>query len=90
MKNLEEIDCNEDLWDEIVDQLHNGWSSVENDVRFAFQTKDKNITEDDIQSAFIDRYPFADQLEVSKVKVENPKKGMRYFGVSMIIYESGI
>lgn len=90
MKNLEEIDCNEDVWNEIVYQLHNGWRSLENDIRFAFKTKNKKITTDDIDSAFWDKYSTIDQIEVEEVNIEEPEKGMRYFGVSLIIYESGI
>ena len=92
MKNLEEIDCNEDLWENITCQLRSNWGALENEQRFAFQTKDKSITEDDIESAFCDQYPFADQIDVDRVKVdkEYKEKGMRYFGVSMIIYNSGI
>lgn len=90
MKNLTEIDCNESLWNEITDDLRNGWGGLENECRFAFQTKDKTITEDDIECEIYEKYPSADQVEVSRVKPDNKEKGMRYFGVSMIIYESGI
>ena len=90
MKNLEEIDCNEDLWNEITDKMRNGWASLENDIRFAFKTKNKKITEDDINEAFYDKYPTIDQIEVEEVDIDEPEKGMRYFGVSLIIYESGI
>ena len=95
MKNLEEIDCNEDIWNTVTNDLKNGWSSLENECRFAFKTKDKTIIEEAIDSAFWDKYPEADQIEVTKVNIlkkdyPEKEKGMFYFGVSMIIYNSGI
>ena len=95
MKNLEEIDCNEDIWEGITLDLKNGWSNLENECRFAFKTKDKNITEEDIDSAFWDKYPSADQIEVTKVSLSkkdypDKERNTNYFGVSMIIYDSGI
>ena len=92
MKNLEEIDCNEELWSSITCNLRNGWGNLENECRFAFQTTDKTITEDDINSAFYDKYPSADQIEVTKVKPskEYREKGVNYFEVSMIIYTADI
>lgn len=89
MKGLEEIDCNEEIWNEITDQMHSGWSSIENDIRFAFQTKSTKISEEDIYDALGDEFG-ADQIEVSQVDVEEGEPGMRYFGASVIIYESGI
>lgn len=95
MKNLEEIDCNDSIWNAVTGDLKNGWGGLENECRFAFKTKVKTITEEDIDSVFHDKYPSADQIEVSEVvlkKKDYPEKetGMRYFGVSIIIYESGI
>lgn len=95
MEKLEEIDCNEFIWNGITTNLKNGWGSFENECRFAFKTTDKTITEEDIDSAFWDKYPEADQIEVSKVslnKKDYPEKEKltNYFGVSMIIYKSGI
>ena len=90
MKNLEEVDCNESLWNSVTFDLRNGWGGLENECRFAFKTKDDTIVEDDIDSEFWVKYPTADQIEVSKVEVEDSEEGMIYFGVSMIIYNSGI
>lgn len=95
MKNLEEIDCNEDIWSDITYELKNGWGNLENECRFAFKTKNKEVTEEDIDSTFWDKYPEADQIEVSKINLKKKdypeiEKGMFYFGVSMIIYNSGI
>lgn len=94
MKNLEEIDCNEDLWREITGDLQHSWPSLENETRFAFKTKSTRISEDDIDSAFWEKYPSADNIEVSQIRLKddasNKEKRMRYFGVSMIIYTSGI
>lgn len=88
--NLEEINCDESEWDEITSQLNNGWQSLENNIRFAFKTKSKSICENDIETLFWDKYPYIDSIEVEQFKIENPEKSMRYFGVSIIIYESGI
>lgn len=95
MKDLEEIDCNEMIWDGVISDLKNRWGNFENECRFAFKTKDKTITEDDIDSAFWNKYPSADQIDVSLVKLKkkeypDKEKLTNYFGVSMIIYESGI
>jgi len=95
MKNLEEIDRNESLWGGITSNLRNGWGSFENECRFAFVTKDKSITEDDIDSAFWAKYPSIDQLDVVKVKLNKEdyteyNSRYNYFGVSMIIYNSDI
>ena len=90
MKGLFEIDCNEDIWFKCTSNLHNGWIALENEIRFAFYTKDSNITEDDIEQAFYDKFETIDQLTVEEVYPEDPEEGTRYFGVSMIIYESGI
>lgn len=94
MKNLEEIDCNEDIWNGITSDLKNGWN-LENECRFAFKTTDKTITEDDIDSVFWEKYPTADQIEVTKISLSKEdypekEKGIRYFGVSIIIYNSGL
>lgn len=88
--NLEEIDPNSDLWDSIVWDLQNGFSNLENEVRFAFQTEDKKITEDDINALFWDKYEYADQINVEEVEIDDGEQEMRYFGVSMILYKSGI
>lgn len=95
MKDLEEIDCNESIWSGVTCDLENGWNSLENECRFAFKTKNKEITEEDIDSVFWDKYLSADHIEVSKVKIKrkdfsDKEKLTNYFGVSMIIYESGI
>ncbi len=90
MKNLTEIDCNETLWDEITSDLRNGWSGLENELRFVFQTKSKHISEDDIDSVFWDKYPQSDQIEVNQVYPESNEPQMRYFGASIIIYKSEI
>lgn len=88
--NLEEIDCNDELWNSITCDLRNGWTSLENELRFAFQTEDKKITEDDINALFWDKYEYADQINVDEVEIDDGEHGMRYFGVSMILYNSGI
>lgn len=98
MKNLEEIDCNEEIWSYICDNevVQSAWGRLENECRFAFKTKDKSITEDDIENAIWGKYPNTDQIRVYKIKkshlkeAEEFEKGYRYFAVSMIIYNSGI
>jgi hypothetical protein len=95
MKNLEEIDCNEEIWNGITSNLQNGWGNLENECRFAFKTLDKEITEDEIDLAFYMCYPDIDQIQVVEVELdkedyEDVEEDMRYFGVSMIIYNSGI
>lgn len=95
MKNIEEIDCNENIWHGVTDDLQDGWRNLENECRFAFKTTDKTITEEDIDSAFWDKYPEADQIEVSKISLSKKdypdvEKGTNYFGISIIIYNSGI
>ncbi len=90
MKGLFEIDCNESLWRECTEGLQNGWGGLENEMRFAFYTKDSNITEDDIEQAFYDKFETIDNITVEEVYPEDPEEGTKYFGVSMIIYESGI
>ena len=98
MKNLEEIDCNEEIWNYICDDadIQSGWGGLENECRFAFKTKDKTITEEDIANAVWEKYSNADQIYVYKIKKSRLKevyefeKEYRYFAVSMIIYNSGI
>ncbi len=89
MKGLEEIDCNEDLWSQCTSDLKNGWN-IENESRFAFQTKNTRISEDDINSEFWDKYSTADQIDVDRVYPDDKESYTMYFGVSMIIYTSGI
>lgn len=89
MKGLEEIDCNEELWDECVTDIKNGWS-LENEIRFAFKTKNTRISEDDIEYAFHEKFPTLDQIDVSRVYPDEGESHTMYFGVSVIIYESSI
>lgn len=98
MKNLEEIDCNEILWEVVVAQSNNGWGNLENECRFAFRTRDEDILSDDIDEVFHRKYPSADQIEISEVVIdfsdlddyEEDDKYYRYFVASVVIYESGI
>jgi len=90
IKGLFEIDCNEPLWYECTDNLQNGWGNLENESRFAFQTKNTKISEDDINSALYDVFPDADTIEVSRVYPESKEPRTCYFGVSIIIYQTGI
>lgn len=90
MEGLFEIECNEDIWYQCTSGLQNGWGSLENEMRFAFYTKDENISEDDIECAFYEKFENIDSLEVQIVEPDDAEEGTIYFGVSMTIWESGI
>jgi hypothetical protein len=90
MKGLIELDCNESIWGECTYNLRNGWGNLENEQRFAFKTKNTRISEDDIESAFHEKFDTIDQIEVHRVYPEEAESRTCYFGVSMIVYESGI
>jgi len=90
MKNLEEIDCNESLWEELRNNSNNGWGQTENQLTFIYQTKSKLITEDDIHDALYDKFPTADTITVTQEFPTEKEKNMRYFLAGVTIYNSGI
>lgn len=88
MKALHEIDCNDEIWDSITCQMQNGWSNLENECRFAYQTRSTQINADDIDEFLREKFPTADQVEVMQLKVDCGEPRTRYFGASVIIYRS--
>lgn len=101
MKNVEEIDCNEILWESVTSQSNNGWGALENECRFAFKTKDSSIVEEDIDATLWEKFPSADRIEVLKVEVnwddmedyeevDEEDKEYAYFSASVVIYNSDI
>lgn len=90
MKGLEEIDCNENLWDELQSNANNGWGQLESQVIFVYQTKSKRISADDIESALWDKFESADNINVEQTDPGEKKPYMRYFLAVVTIYNSGI
>jgi hypothetical protein len=90
MKSLEEIDCDEDLWNELRNISNNGWGQLESQLTFVYQTKSKRITIDDIDTALWDKFESADNIVVEQVTPEEKEHNMRYFLASVTIYNSGI
>lgn len=90
MEGVNEIDCNEELWDDVTFNLQNGWGNLENEMRFAYEVTDDSITEDDIEMALWEVFENIDQIDVTEVELDEGEEGVRYFGASIIIYYSGI
>lgn len=90
MKSLEEIDCNEDLWNEIRNLSNNGWGQLESQLTFVYQTKSKKISTEEIDSALWDKFEAADNINVEQIIPENKEYSMRYFLATVTIYNSGI
>ncbi len=90
MKNLEEIDCNESIWNSAVAESNNGWGQLESQLSFVYQTTDKKISTDDIEYALCEKFDTLDNISVEKVKVDDGEKGMRYFCATVTVYNSGI
>jgi hypothetical protein len=91
MEGINEIDCNEGIWNEITCNLQNGWSNLENECRFAFEVEDPNITTEDVDEKLWDVFEYADQIEVTEAEdVEGGDEDKRYFGASVIIYSTGL
>jgi len=88
-ENLIEIDCNSDEWSSVTSDLRNGWS-LENEIRFAFKTKDEECDGSIIEDEFYDKFETLDTIVVEEVEFDEAEEGYKYYGVSIIVYKSGI
>jgi hypothetical protein len=93
MKQLTEIDCNEELWNALTMLVGNGWGNFENELRFAYCTQDQELTEDDVDCWLGEVFPLLDTSKVMEVKADSLREytivdGWRYFAASVVIYRS--
>ena len=84
---LEQIDCNELIFDRSTSQLRMGYS-CENDLRFAFKCSNDKLDCEEVEEIIWEKLPNADSVEVEIYQDEDEDKeyGYIYFVASVILY----